>query len=67
MLDVTPQEPLLASSPLWKIPNLFITTHSSSDDAVHYTPKSLDLFLKNLVRYATRRKMQNLVDIELEY
>ena len=67
VLDVTPQEPLLASSPLWKIPNLFITTHSSSDDAVHYTPKSLDLFLKNLVRYATRRKMQNLVDIELEY
>lgn len=67
VLDVTPQEPLLASSPLWKIPNLFITTHSSSDDAVHYTPKSLDLFLKNLVRYAMRRKMQNLVDIELEY
>jgi phosphoglycerate dehydrogenase-like enzyme len=67
VLDVMPQEPLPSRSPLWKIPNLFITTHSSSDDAVHYTPKSLDLFLENLVRYATRRKMQNLVDIDLEY
>ena len=67
VLDVMPQEPLPASSPLWEIPNLLITTHSSSDDAVHYTPTSLDLFLENLVRYANRRKMRNLVDVDLEY
>jgi phosphoglycerate dehydrogenase-like enzyme len=67
VLDVLPQEPLPSASSLWKVPNLFITTHSSSDDALQYTPKSLDLFLENLVRYAKHRKMRNLVNIDLEY
>ena len=67
VLDVMPQEPLPSRSPLWSIPNLFITTHSSSDDAGYYTPRSLDLFLENLVRYARGRKLNNLVDLEQEY
>jgi phosphoglycerate dehydrogenase-like enzyme len=67
VLDVMPQEPLPSRSPLWNIPNLFITTHSSSDDAGYYTPRSLDLFLQNLVRYARGRKLNNLVDLEQEY
>jgi phosphoglycerate dehydrogenase-like enzyme len=67
VLDVMPQEPLPSRSPLWNVPNLFITTHSSSDDAAYYTPRSLDVFLENLVRYARGRKLSNLVDIEQEY
>ena len=34
VLDVFDPEPLPANSPLWHMPNLLITPHSSSDDAV---------------------------------
>jgi phosphoglycerate dehydrogenase-like enzyme len=67
ILDVMPREPLPASSPLWKVPNLIITPHSSSDDEDLYTPRSLDLFFKNVERFASKRKLLNEVDRELEY
>jgi phosphoglycerate dehydrogenase-like enzyme len=67
VLDVFPQEPLPASSPLWKVPNLIMTPHSSSDDEVMYTPNSLDLFFANLERFAAKKKLLNEVDRKLEY
>jgi glyoxylate/hydroxypyruvate reductase len=67
VLDVVPQEPLPPSSPLWKTPNLLITPHSSSDDEALYTPKTLDLFFRNVERFAARRPLVNRVNRELEY
>ncbi len=67
VLDVLPREPLPASSPLWKVPNLIITPHSSSDDEDLYTPRSLDLFFSNLERFAAGRTLLNEVNRKLEY
>lgn len=67
VLDVLPQEPLPSSSPLWRVPNLVITPHSSSDDEELYTPRSLDLFFENVVRFAAGRKLRNEVNREIEY
>lgn len=43
-LDVTPEEPLPPDSPLWSVPNLFITPHVSA-----LTADYLDLYLEELV------------------
>lgn len=67
VLDVLPREPLPASSPLWKVPNLIITPHSSSDDEELYTPRSLDLFFSNFERFAAKRALLNEVNRNLEY
>ena len=67
VLDVLPQEPLPSSSPLWRVPNVVITPHSSSDDEELYTPRSLDLFFENVVRFAGGRKLRNEVDRKIEY
>jgi len=42
-LDVTPEEPLPASSPLWDAPNLYLTPHAS---AIH--AEYLDLYFADL-------------------
>jgi phosphoglycerate dehydrogenase-like enzyme len=67
VLDVFPHEPLPASSPLWATPNLLITPHSSSDDKELYTPKTLDLFFRNMERFAANRPLMNRVDRTLGY
>lgn len=67
VLDVMPREPLPASSPLWKVPNLIITPHSSSDDEELYTPRSLDLFFSNIERFVAGRPLRNEVNRKLEY
>lgn len=43
-LDVTPEEPLPATSPLWDAPNLYLTPHAS---AIH--AEYLDLYFADLV------------------
>jgi phosphoglycerate dehydrogenase-like enzyme len=50
MLDVFPQEPLPADSPLWKMPNVFITPHISGISQ-HYDERAVALFVENLHRY----------------
>jgi len=67
VLDVFDPEPLPADSPLWKTPNLIITTHSSSDDTDQYTPKTLDLVFSQMERFMAGRKLANTVSRELEY
>jgi phosphoglycerate dehydrogenase-like enzyme len=60
-LDTVVTEPLPPESPLWTVPNLFITPHCSA-----HSPKikqrSLDLFLDNLQRYLTGEPLRNVVD-----
>lgn len=67
ILDVFDPEPLPASSPLWSVPNLFITPHCSSDDAADYIPLTLDLVFENAARLLTSQPLLNAVDLEREY
>ncbi len=67
VLDVFDPEPLPASSPLWRTPNLIITPHCSSDDTEAYIPRTLDLVCANLRRFLAGQPLENRVDPALEY
>jgi phosphoglycerate dehydrogenase-like enzyme len=67
VLDVFDPEPLPPDSPLWHVPNLLITPHSSSDDANRYTPDTLDLLLRNVARLLEGKPLLNRVRPELGY
>ncbi len=60
-LDVFEQEPLPKESPLWELPNLYISAHSSvSTD--RYLQDVFDLFVDNLGRYVSGEPLRNRVD-----
>lgn len=67
ILDVFNPEPLPSDSPLWNTPNLIITPHASSDDTEAYTPKTLDLIMRNMARFMAGKKLMNVVDPKLQY
>ena len=48
-LDVTAEEPLPATSPLWTLPNVFITPHTAGETCA-YEDNVVDLLLENLDR-----------------
>ncbi len=48
-LDVTREEPLPASSPLWAMPNVLITPHTAGETQ-RYEDAVIDLLLENLAR-----------------
>jgi phosphoglycerate dehydrogenase-like enzyme len=61
ILDVTEQEPLDASSPLWTTPNVYLSPHcSASSDG--YPASFTRLFVDNIERYLRGEPMRNLVD-----
>jgi phosphoglycerate dehydrogenase-like enzyme len=60
-LDVFQVEPLPAESPLWDMPNVMITPHSSgTHDRV--SAFTTDLFLENLARFLDGRPLLNVAD-----
>ena len=66
VLDVFNEEPLPPDSPLYGIPNLIITPHTSwSSDRV--VDRSIDLFVENLRRFAAGETLENVVDLEAGY
>jgi phosphoglycerate dehydrogenase-like enzyme len=65
-LDVFPEEPLPADSPLWKLPNTFVTPHISGNTPF-YDERAVDLFIVNLRRFLTGEPLLNQVNIELGY
>src|SRR5262249_11647589 len=67
ILDVFDPEPLPRSSPLWKVPNLIITPHCSSDDRQQYTPRTLGLVFRTMERFIEGKPLQNRVDPRLQY
>lgn len=67
VLDVFYPEPLPASSPLWKVPNLIMTPHVSSDDDDNYGPLTADLVFENIGRWVAGRTLKNVVDPKLQY
>lgn len=65
-LDVFPEEPLPASSPLWKMPNVIITPHISGNTRF-YDERAVELFAANLQRYLTGQPLLNRIDLERGY
>ena len=48
-LDVTAEEPLPAASPLWSMPNVFITPHTAGETRA-YDDNVIDILIENLDR-----------------
>jgi phosphoglycerate dehydrogenase-like enzyme len=65
-LDVTVKEPLPPESPLWKLPNAFITPHVSG--ATENTwERQEELIAENLQRWFEGKKLLNVVDLARGY
>ena len=65
-LDVTEEEPLAASSPLWELPNVIITPHVGGQRASRIDDMT-NFFVDNLERFQTGEEMKNLVDKKLGF
>jgi phosphoglycerate dehydrogenase-like enzyme len=65
-LDVTEKEPLPAESPLWHLPNVYLTPHISGLTP-HYQERVLTIFSANLKRYQKGESLYNAIDKQKEY
>ena len=65
-LDVFPEEPLPADSPLWKLPNVLITPHISGITS-QYDERAVEMFSANLARYLAGLPLYNRIDPERGY
>jgi phosphoglycerate dehydrogenase-like enzyme len=65
-LDVTDPEPLPSGHPLWELENVLITPHSSCVCA-DIQERKLELFVEQLKRYQTGRRLRNIVDFREGY
>jgi len=65
-LDVFDQEPLPEDHPLWTKPNVLLTPHiSASTD--HMRERAAALFLDNLRRFESGKRLRNLVNFKAGY
>lgn len=65
-LDVFPDEPLAADSPLWEQPNVIISPHVAGLSP-HYVERAYVLFKENLRRYVSGEELLNKIDLERGY
>ncbi|HZK27984.1 MAG TPA: D-2-hydroxyacid dehydrogenase [Thermoclostridium sp.] len=65
-LDVTDPEPLPADNPLWKMPNVIITSHTSGFSTANWSRHAI-LIKENLSRYSEGRPLINQVDFLKRY
>lgn len=65
-LDVFATRPLVPDSPLFELPNVFLTPHISGT-SVGYEEGLIDLFCENLDRYLQGKPLRNVVDKERGY
>lgn len=65
-LDVFAQEPLAPDSPLWQLPNVFISPHVSGLTR-SYSQRAYTIFAENLRRYLLGEQLYNIVDKERQY
>ena len=67
-LDVFHNEPLPKDSRLWNTPNLLITPHVAGNLTLDHTrDKNVDMFCEDLIRYANKEPLKNLVDRKKGY
>ncbi len=64
VLDVFENEPLAQDSPLWLMPNVFITPHTS---AISFPDEIARVFIDNYQRFLHGEPLQHVVDFELGY
>ena len=65
-LDVTDPEPLPAAHPLWRVPNVVITPHNSSDADLGVETQ-LRVLRENLRRYLAGDRLLSVVDVARGY
>jgi phosphoglycerate dehydrogenase-like enzyme len=65
-LDVFPEEPLPATNPLWKLPNVLISPHISGISP-YYNSRAITAFAANLRRYLAEQPLINRFDPERGY
>lgn len=65
-VDVTPEEPPTADSPLWRAPRLIITPHVAGQSGRRIDAMT-EFFCDNLRRYQGGRPLRNLVDKRLGF
>jgi phosphoglycerate dehydrogenase-like enzyme len=65
-LDVFDPEPLPADSPIWELPNVVVTPHSSGTHD-HVSDFTADLFIANMERFVAGQPLLNLADRTLGY
>ena len=65
-LDVFEQEPLPPESPLWDLPNVFVSPHSASTVPAE-NARIVELFQENIRRYLEGQPLLNLLDKEQLY
>ena len=65
-LDVFRHEPLDPDDPLWEVPNLLITPHTSGFRPDHWDAVT-ELFAENLRRFERREPLLNVVDKQAGY
>jgi phosphoglycerate dehydrogenase-like enzyme len=66
VLDTFREEPLPPQSPLYDLPNVILTPHTSWS-STRVLDRSVDLFCENLRRYAAGRPLVNVVDPDAGY
>ena len=66
VLDTFREEPLPAESPLYDLPNVILTPHTSWS-STRVLDRSVDLFCDNLRRYAAGQPLVNVVDPSAGY
>jgi len=65
-LDTFREEPLPSASPLWELPNVIVTPHTSWSSA-RVLDRSIDLFCDNLRRFRAGEPLRNVVDRSAGY
>ena len=65
-LDTFRDEPLPASSPLWDLPNVIVTPHTSWSSG-RVLDRSIELFCDNLRRFRAGEPLRNVVDRSAGY
>lgn len=65
-LDVFPQEPLPADSPLWEMNNVIVSPHVAGLSP-HYNERAFALFKENLRRYVAGETLLNPIDLTRGY
>jgi phosphoglycerate dehydrogenase-like enzyme len=64
VLDVFEKEPLPLDNPLWKTPNVLITSHTAAHSDPHFIA---DIFIENFGRYLRNQPLNNLVNFKKGY
>jgi phosphoglycerate dehydrogenase-like enzyme len=65
-LDVVDPEPLPADSPLWEMPNVLITSHTSGASP-NYWERGVTILAENARRFGAGEPLLNVVDLDAGY